>query len=65
MVGCSFSALTLCTFLADDIPPDGSPIDTITVFSTFTVVLIFTLSIFGMLLSLVCLAFTIIFRERK
>ena len=46
-------------------PPDGSPIEVKTVYSTVLVIFAYTWASFGILFSFFCLIFIIIFRKRK
>ena len=55
-----------CTlFHVDGIPQDGSPIDVIRRIPWLVTISLYFFSIVGILFTLVCLGFNIIFRKRK
>ena len=47
------------------IPPDGRPINVTSRFKSYTVAAVYTLTSLGVILAVVCLAFNIVFRNRK
>ena len=52
---------TVCT---DGIPPDGTPLETITTLSIYTRVYIALLGVTGIILATACLIFIIVFRKK-
>ena len=52
-------------YIIGGIPQDGSPVDVISKFSLIVVGIIYTFSLAGIVFTLVCFGFNVIFRKRK
>ena len=51
--------------LPDGVPPDGQPLNVITSRHLAVVIVFYTITLFGIAFAIACLAFNIIFRNRK
>ena len=61
-----FCSLTACAFdFTGGIPPDGSPIHITRTYKPGVTVVFYVLALCGVIFSIVCFAFNLIFREKK
>ena len=56
---------SLSSLSSDGVPPDGRPVSTVSTYHIAVVIVFYTIALFGIAFAIVCLAFNIIFRNRK